>query len=283
MPATRDYEPFRRDGYQLLPGLLPSDTLARLRGFFDRQLEPFPIANKALRDSPDGTVVTNIGGLLAWGDPTPLELLALPGLMAVAQAICGPDFVPIQEFAVIKHRGDANPVLWHQDMVNDRSAPALAMGIYLDDALPGEGALRYVPGSQLSADPICELAHRPAVEVPAQAGDVLIHDMMVAHSSEPMEGSRLRRVIYLELLSTALALRYYSRAFVEQRQRLLFAARRHRRATLPSAGCYKPRMKDPRPRDRKHPVDYVLADVHATEVRPVPANYCFERIAANLG
>lgn len=282
MSSQPDFAQFREDGYQLLPGLLPEGTLIRLREFFDRQLEPLAMMNKALRDTPDGKVVTNIGSLLSWGDTAPLELYALPELMNVVSAICGPDFLPVQEFSVIKHAGDDNSILWHQDMVHDRSGPAMAIGIYLDDAPANEGALRYVPGSQFSSDPICTLARQPAVEVPAKAGDVLIHDMMVAHSSEPKEQGALRRVIYLEMLSSELALKYYDKAFIERRKRLLFAARRHRRETQPSASCFKPRMKDPAPRDRKLSALHVMAEVHSVQASPVPATYCFEKIPANL-
>ena len=102
----------------------------------------------------------------------------------------------------------------------------------MDDAKFSEGALRFVPGSHLAGEPICALARQPAVEVPAKAGDVIVHDMMVAHSSEPMEGNALRRVIYLEFLSVELALgeSIYTREEIDNRRRLPFAARRYRRA-----------------------------------------------------
>ena len=277
-------EAFERDGFTRLPGLIPPPVLERLRTFFDPLLVADWVPNKAVADAPQGKVVTNVGRLFAWGDPAPLELLALPEIMDVATAICGDDLFVVQEFAVIKNRGDATPVLWHQDMVHGRSAPCFAMGLYLDDADAGEGALRFVPGSHLMGEPICELAGRPAVEVPAKAGDVIVHDMMVAHSSEPMEGNALRRVIYLEFLSVELALgeNLYTREEIDNRRRLLFAARRYRRETVPGGNCFKPRQRDPNPRDRKRRVDEVLADIYARSLQPRAANYCFERIPARL-
>jgi hypothetical protein len=273
------------DGFCRLPGLIPPPVLERLRKFFEPMLVADTVPGKAIADAPDGKVVTNIDQLLSWGDPAVLELLAVPEIMNVASAICGDNLFSVQEFAVIKHRGDATPVLWHQDMVHGRSAPALSMGLYLDDADAGEGALRFVPGSHLRSEPIDQLARMPAVEVPAKAGDVIIHDMMTAHSSEPMEGNSLRRVIYLVFLSTELVLGedLYPREFVENRRRLLFAARRYRRETFPSAGCFKPRQREPDARDRKRPPQAIMAEVHMTETRLRPSNYCFERIPANLG
>ena len=276
---------FEKQGFCRLPGLLPPPVLERLRAFFDPLLVADWVPNKAVAQAPQGKVVTNLGRLFAWGDPAPLELLALPETMNVATAICGDDLFVVQEFAVIKNRGDATPVLWHQDMVHGRSAPCFAMGLYLDDADPGEGALRFVPGSHLTGAPICDLARLPAVEVPAKAGDAIIHDMMVAHSSEPMEGNALRRVIYLEFVSVALALgeAIYSQEDIDNRRRLLFAARRYRRETVPGGNCFKPRQRDPSPRDRRLPVQQVLSDIYAKPLQPRPATYCFDRIPANLG
>ena len=99
-----------------------------------------------------------------------------------------------------------------------------------------------------------------------------------------MEGNALRRVIYLEFLSVELALgeNIYSREEIDNRRRLLFAARRYRRETVASGNCFKPRQRDPNPRDRRRPAHEVLAEIYATPISPRPANYCFERIPANL-
>ena len=74
-------ETFERDGYARLPGLIPPPVLERLRGFFDPLLVADWVPHKAVADAPQGKVVTNIGRLFAWGDPAPLELLALPEIM----------------------------------------------------------------------------------------------------------------------------------------------------------------------------------------------------------
>lgn len=285
MLTTTQREQYDSEGFCRLPGLLPDPVLQRLRKFFEPLLVVDRVPHKAIAATSAGRFVTNIDSIFAWGDPTPLELLALPELMTVAASICGDELFVAQEFCVIKNRGDETPVLWHQDMVNGRSGPCMTMGIYLDDADPDDGALRFVPGSHLLDEPICALARRPAVEVPAKAGDVIIHDMMVAHSSEPMAGNAIRRVIYLEIHSAELAQKemIYPPAHVENRRRLMFAARRYRRETFPAGNCYKPRQREPRPADRKLPVHQVIRDVYAEPARNPPSNYCLERIPANLG
>lgn len=266
---------FSEQGFAHLPGAVPADTLARVGAWLDVIMVPEPVARRLIMPSPAGPVVTNIDYLLDWGDPAPLELLAVPALMETVAAICGPDFFPVQEFAVIKHPGDSLPVMWHIDMPNRRSGPACTLGVYLDGSLPGQGALRMVPGSHLSDEPVEALAQQTAIEVPARAGDAIVHDMRTAHSSCAMTKGSRRRVIYLEFLSVALAdaEALYPPAFIAQRQRLMFAAQRYRAALCPGEACFAPAFADPAPGDRDRAVAEVLREVHDTQVRPQPARY----------
>lgn len=266
---------FREEGFAHLPGAVPADTLGRVGAFLDRLMVPEPHERRLVMPSPAGPVVTNCDVLLDWGDPAPLELLAVPALMETVAAICGPDFFPVQEFAVIKHPGDGLPVLWHIDMPHRRSGPACTLGVYLDDSLAGQGALRLVPGSHLSDEPIEALAQQAAIEVPVRAGDAIVHDMLTAHSSSAMTAGTRRRVIYLEFLSVALAEAeaLYPPEFIAQRQRILFAAQRYRAALCPDAPCFVPGFADPAPGDRHRSVVEVLREVHDTPVRPQPARY----------
>lgn len=266
---------FAEQGFAHLPGVLPADTFARVSACIDRLMIPEPLGRRLVMPSPAGPVVTNLDFLLDWGDPALLELLAVPALMEPVAAICGPDFFPVQEFAVIKHPGDELPVLWHIDMPNRRSGPACTLGVYLDDSLPGHGALRFVPGSHLSDEPIEAIAQLAAVEVPARAGDAIVHDMLTAHSSGAMTAGTRRRVIYLEFLSVALAQAeaLYPPEFMARRQRLMYAARRYRLALCPDEPCFAPGFADPAPADRDQAVVEVLREVHDTQVRPQPAKY----------
>jgi hypothetical protein len=275
---------FDTQGFCHLPGVLPEDTLIRVGAFIDRLLVPEEGARRLIMPSPEGPVVTNLDFLLDWDDPALLELLALPALMEPVAAICGPDFFPVQEFAVIKHPGDGLQVLWHQDMPNRRSGPACTLGVYLDDSLPGHGALRFVTGSHRCDDPIEVIGRRPAVEVPAQAGDAIVHDMLTAHSSAAMTAGGRRRVIYLEFLSIELALAeaLYPPEFIAQRQRVMFAAQRYRAELCPGQPCFDPLFADPAPADRDRPVTDILREVHDTLVRPQPANYAMEPITTVL-
>lgn len=65
------------------------------------------------KDAPAWTV-QNLHGNLQLMDAT-LRLYGHPGLLAVAEAILGPDFVPYNEVTFIKEPGLGPSVAWHQD------------------------------------------------------------------------------------------------------------------------------------------------------------------------
>ena len=61
-----------------------------------------------------------------------------------------------------------------------------------------------IPGSQQQRQDICALTetygwdHPDAVDVEMEPGDVLLHNVMVVHGSDRVEGKALRRTIYYE-------------------------------------------------------------------------------------
>ncbi len=65
------------------------------------------------KDGPAYTV-QNLHGNLQLMDPT-LRLYGHPGLLSVAEAVLGPDFVPYNEVTFIKEPGLGPSVAWHQD------------------------------------------------------------------------------------------------------------------------------------------------------------------------
>jgi hypothetical protein len=77
--------------------------------------------------------------------------------------------------------------------------------------------------SHLSGKDNCELQKETFTEVEMKAGDVLIHDMMLAHSSGELTEIQIRRVIYFEFLSVSQVLReeIYGAEILRSRMRLL--------------------------------------------------------------
>lgn len=257
---------FSQNGYAILPNAVPADLLKKLRQLFDEEMsQQLEYRGKVTNEVKGVKYISNIDNLCEKENLACLELLAQPFVQGPAAAICGPDFFPIQDFAVIKSLGDTTPVLWHQDMLHERKGQCCTMGIYLDDADENDGALRIVPGSHLNDETICQMRQRPFIEVPMKAGDILIHDMMLAHSSEPLQRNALRRVIYFEFLSAAhvAAESIYSTAIVERRSRLLQLAADYR-TQLEQANADSTDIRS------------ALAEIYSDWVKARPSAYCFE-------
>lgn len=267
---------FEELGYAHFPEFVPPALVARLRALFDELLVPDDLPGKVVVAGRGGPVVSNVDLLCQRGNLSALELLGYPPLLELAQALCGEDFFLIQEFAVIKHGGDQLPVLWHKDMVHRRSGTCFTAGIYLDASTAGDGALQIVPGSHCAPRGICELAEEPHIEMPMQAGDMLIHDMMLAHASPPMQVGALRRVIYFEFLSAAhvAAEAIYSPDLVARRTRLGRVAAQHHADCNPGTRPFRFMQPMPDPADPDRPVRDVLDEIYAAPISARPSSYC---------
>ena len=138
------------------------------------------------------------------GPNASLELLGRPEVLAVAESLCGPNFVPTYESLVFKGEGDGEQIPWHQDAVHPRNWRIFNLGLYLDASRIGAGALRVVPGSQRQILDVCTIREHygwdaPGVEqIELEPGDALLHDVMVLHGSEATAGNALRRTLYFE-------------------------------------------------------------------------------------
>lgn len=233
---TGDHRRQLRDqGWVLLPGALPRALLRRWRSLATRIERDVGRAH-ARGEAPAGAAVvedevgprlTRFNDLHGAEPDALLELLACPGMMAVARELCRRGTVPLQADLLYKQPHPHPVTLWHQDAPHPRGHPYLNLGVYLDDAAPGDGCLRYLPGSQHQLQDIASLARRHGwdlpgvVEQPACAGDILVHDMMVLHGSPPKRTPGCRRTLYIELRPCAGILEggSQSRSWMETRQR----------------------------------------------------------------
>lgn len=272
---------FGSQGFLKLPSVVPADLLASLDLLFDQLLVVEEGIGKTITCSGNGEFVTNVDTLCDRGNLACLELFGLPAILEMAWQICGDDFFPIQEWAVIKHLGDELPVLWHQDMVHRRTGRCFTMGIYLDRADEGDGALRVIPGSHESGRDICSLKDDPFIEIPMAAGDILIHDMMLAHCSEPLTRNQQRRVIYVEFLSAAHVAReaIYAPDLVARRTRLKYAASRLFAMRNPEQRAFDQLTADPEPLDDLSDIRRALAEIYSAPINARPSSYCINGVS----
>jgi Phytanoyl-CoA dioxygenase (PhyH) len=281
-PAEMDG--FIQDGFIKIPQAIPPALLKKLQSLFENEMSHLEDHTTSRIERNGKAYVTNLELLCKKGNLAALELLGSPFLLEIAEQICGTDFFMIQEFAVIKQAGDELPVYWHQDMVHEGKGRCFTIGFYLDSVDAGDGALQVVPGSHRAGKPICELKEYPSIEVPMQAGDILIHDMMLAHSSEPMRRKALRRVLYFEFLSRQHVLQenIYTDELVKNRTHLIHAAIHHYKQVQNAelAGQH------PHPFSWKNewaseyaPVNNLqslLNQIYSMPIGARPSTYCFE-------
>lgn len=268
---------FTQEGYTILPNAVPVTILERLRQLFDEKMNSDDTTDKAVNTINGQNYVCNIEYLFKSNNLACLELLGLPLILETAETICGPGFFLIQEFAVIKMLGDNIEVLWHQDMLHRRTGNCFTMGIYLDDANAGDGCLRVVPASHTSGKDICTLKQEPYIDVPVKAGDILIHDMMLAHSSGLMQHIPLRRVLYFEFLSFKQAIdeNIYSQEQLYNRMRLIQLAVEYYHQQYPGEKKFVWKNTLDVPAEPVADVHEILADIHRSKSLGKPSAYCF--------
>jgi ectoine hydroxylase-related dioxygenase (phytanoyl-CoA dioxygenase family) len=271
-------EAFTQEGYTILPNTLPPMLLKKLRLLFDEKMNSSDETDKAVNAVNGQNYITNIEYLFKSNNLACLELLGLPFILETAETICGPGFFLIQEFAVIKMLGDNIEVLWHQDMLHQRTGKCFTMGIYLDDADAGDGCLRVVPKSHTSGKDICTLKQEPYINVPVKAGDILIHDMMLAHASGPMQHNPLRRVIYFEFLSVEQAVgeNIYTEEQLYDRMRLIQLAIEYYQIQHPGEKKFDWKNTLAIPAESIDSVHEILSDIHRVKSLGKPSAYCFE-------
>lgn len=270
-------EAFIQNGFTILSNTVPPVLLEKLRLLFDEKMNCSDTADKVVNTVNGQKYVCNVEYLFKAENRACLELLGSPFILETAETICGADFFLIQEFGVIKMLGDNIEVLWHQDMLHQRTGNCFTMGIYLDDANAGDGCLRVVPKSHTSGQDICTLKQQPYIEVPVKAGDILIHDMMLAHSSGLLQHNSLRRVLYFEFLSfkQAVGEGIYSEEQLYHRMRLIQLAIEYYNQQHPAEKKFIWKNTLAVSAESVDSVHEILTDIHRAKSLGLPSAYCF--------
>jgi ectoine hydroxylase-related dioxygenase (phytanoyl-CoA dioxygenase family) len=238
---------FDENGYLILRNWIPQDLLQRLQAAGTAWIEKGMTAHEDDPDSSDyvfakraqGRVMFRVNYVHNKGQEASLELLGSPQVLAVAESLCGPNFVPTYESMVFKQEGDGEAIQWHQDAVHPRGHRIFNFDLYLDASHADGGALRIIPKTQQRKHDTCAVAEQWGWNPPGmifaemEPGDVLLHDVMVVHGSEEVEGKNLRRTIYYEFRSAEEILEDgpWDREWIDQRLRLIpLGLRRYQQA-----------------------------------------------------
>jgi ectoine hydroxylase-related dioxygenase (phytanoyl-CoA dioxygenase family) len=280
--SKEQLQQFDTEGYLLLKNQIPPQLLARLQevssqtvtSALNQHNDPGFLQQAAIISNKGRDFVMRVNNLLADTSALYLELLGASCVLdPVSSLIETP--LPIFESMLIKNAGDDAPVLWHRDMLHERKDRVITFGIYLDASNKQDGALRVIPGSQNSSDHTREFIAKmekgavESMEVEVEPGDVIIHDVMIVHSSTPLYKHNRRRTVYFEFRSTV-HLQHnprFSDEWIQIHQRLMDSARKRclekelNGTTLPWSEDEKNLLKELYTlQDRIEPAEYAMTD-----------------------
>lgn len=210
--SEQQAEDYDELGYFVMRGVFDSHRLAEL----DRAIEPGEQRIRSLLEQlPDGrlsvagldtqTVAPNMVGTSA----VLRGICADPTLLGVAADVLGPDVRLYWEQAVYKQPNSAAPVLWHQDNGYTYVEPQsyLTCWIAITDATPDNGCISVMPGAHHDGT----LEHRStplgeecwgdwslAVDVPVDAGDVVVFSSLTPHATRQNTTDAVRKAYIVQ-------------------------------------------------------------------------------------
>jgi len=174
-----------------------------------------------------------------------LRLYGHPGLLALAEAVNGPDFVPFNEVVFMKEAGLGVSVAWHRDGTTHWSSPTFHAGSHgfnfmaqLYGSTPGNGVWA-LPGSHVHrAVDVRALVEesgseriRDAVPMMSGAGDVIISNRQLVHGSFANTSPDRRVTVNFGFLPRASVLNV-SATQLDGRVETYDAARLHQRSRM---------------------------------------------------
>lgn len=202
---------FEDDGFVILENVFSEEELIKMRNLTERIVEH---GEKELEDPFSSYYMrhrTDQGALydLFQRHPEFQEMARNKTVLDTLENVLGKDIFLYENSLVYKPKGKANEVPWHQDFINRPTEPIKHIAwIALDDVKIENGAMKVIPGSH-------KLGFLPWFHIPGQthhtrvvldnvdttkfvfvelnAGDVLIFNQLLLHSSDRIESSKPRR------------------------------------------------------------------------------------------
>ena len=194
-------EELARNGFTVLEQAVTPPVVAEMSDALDRllaaQTARFGGAERLGRINDAGQARA-----LLEEEPVFLELLRLPRLDAVVEALLGPAALVMQQNGIVMPpRGaEHHQQSWHRDLPYQMwvASKPIALGALcaLDDFTAESGAALFLPGSHLHAPfPSAPYAERWAMQALAPAGSIVVFDAMCFHRGGRNLGQRPRRAV----------------------------------------------------------------------------------------
>ena len=201
---------FSRDGYYFPIRALSAREIGRAqRGLEEHEARTGgPITGERL-------LKTNV--LFPWA----AELVRHPRILDAAEAVLGPNLLCWEANFIIKEANDPGFLAWHQDSTYWGLEPAdvVTAWVAFTDATVANGAMRFVPGSHRHGEhphaetmrannltgrlqEALDVDESHAVDVPLQAGEILLHHIRLLHGSKPNTTAKRRIGLAIRYIAT---------------------------------------------------------------------------------
>jgi hypothetical protein len=207
-----DLAAFDRAGIVHVPGFVPPAMVDMLREDFERMMLALPYDGASIcqdKDDRERRVMRVNNVVHPSRLPALSVLLGSPPFRRLLLDLCGADGIVTQTDLLIRRQTESAPINWHQDAVIEPGHRWVALGVALDDTVPGDGDLLGVAGSHQGAQDIVALEDAYGWSPPSlvraapRAGDLVMHHVMLVHGSMPPVGLTQRRTLYIYVDSAA--------------------------------------------------------------------------------
>jgi ectoine hydroxylase-related dioxygenase (phytanoyl-CoA dioxygenase family) len=166
-------EQIRNDGYAVLPDLVSTSELDRIR----RQLAPHLSDAPFGRNDFEGLRSQRLYALLAKA-PAVVDLVIHPAVLAVLDALLQPSYLLSANIAINVHPGETAQSLHTDDGFCPLPRPRRAVGVSaiwaIDDFTATNGATEIVPGSHLFGDEVVAPDDERIRTIEMSAGSVVV-------------------------------------------------------------------------------------------------------------
>ena len=204
IPAEKQMEArlrqIEQQGYTVIPGAIPPALLARMRARFDELIADYKNIPSAVHTPANGGIDLN---RLLEIDPVFSELIEMPTVLPYVDHLHGGDvrllgasianFMPAHSPARCGWHHDGGPytrlTYLLSDLAENGGATAVVPGTHKQDAIPvpdwsndADGQPRAIPGM---------------IKVTGRAGDCMINNTHIWHTSTPNESDQPRRIVWV--------------------------------------------------------------------------------------
>ncbi len=185
--------------------------------FSEQELAPVSAATKKLIDNwhkspgqdpdfwywtPEGEdpILYRIHNLEKSKDQSILDIVNHPKLLEIVHAVFGCEVFPTAHALIVKMPDRGSDVPWHRDPVDVPPLSVFNFSIFLDDSNVENGCLQMVPASHFDRlNEVDDIERKnDSVYLPANKGDVTVHDVRVLHGSGSSASPFMRRSIVVE-------------------------------------------------------------------------------------